>query len=297
MTEHHSRRPVVLLPEVDPVLGELQHQLAGDTTSGDRLGADIRFSPMTLDEAAAELNAGRVDVVVAGLVEDSATVLRAAIKGVNRSLDPANRQPITSFFVMERGDDEPIFLADCAVHEYPNAEMLVTIAEQTVQSVQDMGIEPVVAFLSLSSFGSAAHLQSTQKVAEAFARFKADNPDIISYGEIQADAATNPVIFVKKAQKAGVELIDGKMPNVFILPDGVSGNIVYKMIEQLAGYVAVGPMLNGILRDMHDLSRGATAHAVERSIYYAALLHSARQARRCATPTISSAATSTSCAT
>ncbi len=279
MIESNHDLPVVLLPEQDPILDELHSSFDNDPDYHNRLGAYVKFDPMALEDAAAVLKKGEVDVVIGGLVEDSATVLRTAIKHVNRSIDPNNRDTITSFFAMEKTGGKTIFLADCAVHENPDTDTLLTIAEHTAQSVRDLGIEPVVAFLSLSTFGSAAHLASTKKVKEAADRFKAAHPDIISYGEIQADAASDQRIFEKKAGKAGVELVDGKMPNVFILPDGVSGNIVYKMLEQHAGHVAVGPMLNGVTLDFHDLSRGATAKAVERSIYYAALLHTARKKR------------------
>lgn len=280
MTQETGQFPVVLLPEQDPVLDQLKQRFDGEPNYHERLGAYVRFEPMALEEAADVLKKGEVDVVIGGLVEDSATVLRTAIKHVNRSLNPENRDTITSFFVMEKDGKDPIFLADCAVHEQPDENTLFTIAEHTAQSVQDLGIEPVVAFLSISTLGSAAHLESVKKVKAVVDRFQKEHPEIISYGEIQADAATNPRIFKKKAGKAGIELIDGKMPNVFILPDGVSGNIVYKLLEQLAGHVAVGPMLNGVALDFHDLSRGATADAVERSIYYAAMLNQARKARR-----------------
>ena len=279
MAELKDSFPTVLLPENDPVISDLKEKLESTPNYHEELGAYVQFTPMTLDEAAAVLREGKVDIVIGGLVEDSADVLRTAIKQVNRVVAPDKRETITSFFAMEKEGQDPIFLADCAVHEKPDTDTIVTIAEHTAQSVKDLGFEPVVAFLSLSSFGSASHLESVQNVKDAADKFKAAHPDIISYGEIQADAALNSRIFQKKANKAGVELVDGKMPNVFVFPDGTSGNLAYKFLEQLAGHVAVGPMLNGVELDFHDLSRGATVEALEKSIRYAALLHKARKSR------------------
>lgn len=271
--------PTVLFPELqDPAVAALQAQY-GDQHE---LGFKLRFAEMPLEEAARMLKDDEVDVVVAGVAHDTPTLLRAAIKGINKEIDPDAKHTITSFFAMERVDEEPIFFADCAVHEYPEPETLVTIAEHTCDSVKKLGIEPVVAFLSLSTFGSASHLTSVQKIKEATDTFKANNPDIIAYGEIQADAAFNAEIFHKKAKAKDVKIIDGKLPNVFIFPDGVSGNIAYKLMEQNAGYTAVGPMLNGTLRHIHDSSRGATTQALFREAVLAVQLWQAHQAEQAA---------------
>lgn len=264
--------PTVLFPELsDPAVAALK-----DAYSESDLGVHLEFADIPLDKAAEMLCEDKVDVVIAGIAHDTPTVLRTAIHGVNRALEPDKKRTITSFFVMEKEGEEPVFYADCAVHEYPDSNMLVTIAEQTSESVRDLGYEPVVAFLSLSTFGSAEHLTSVKKIKEAANKFKEKHPEIISYGEIQADAALNPDIFWKKAAKAGVEIIDGRMPNVFIFPDGVSGNISYKLMEQRAGYTAVGPLLHGTSKEIHDSSRGATTQSLAREAYYAGMLYKAR---------------------
>lgn len=265
-------RPKVLFPEVnDPAVVALREKYGNED-----LGVDLQFADKSLDEAAELLKNGEVDIVIAGVAHDTPTVLRTAIHGINKAIEPDKKNTITSFFVMEKEGQDPIFFADCAVHEYPDSDMLVKIAEDTTTSVQDLGYEPVVAFVSLSTFGSAAHLTSVQKVKTAADVFKQKHPDIVSYGEIQWDAARNPDIFKKKATTSGVEIVDGKMPNVFIFPDGVSGNLQYKGYEQDAGYTAVGPLLNGVLKDIHDSSRGATPEALAREAFYAAQLFRAR---------------------
>lgn len=281
--------PTVLLPEVDdPTVAEVkQDPLLHEFEQ--EIGAHIQFgkegAPMSLEEAADELNKGGkeggVDIVIAGATHGSPDVIRTAIHHVNRmSDDPEHhKQFVNSFFIMEREGEEPLFFADCAVNETPDRNQLVHIAEDTAKSVKQLGYDPVVAFLSLSTFGSAdaSKLMGVAQTKEAYKKFKERNPDIPAYGEIQVDAALDHDIFVKKAKQAGVELANGKMPNVFIFPDGASGNIGYKLVEQLAGHVAIGPMLNGIAKDWHDLSRGVKKDGLMRSIYYAVELHKARE--------------------
>jgi phosphotransacetylase len=270
--------PKVLFPELqDPAVAALQERYGNQSD----LGMQLEFAEMPLEEAAEMLRRDEVDVVVAGVAHDTPTVLRTAIHDLNKVIDPEKKSTITSFFAMEKEGEEPIFFADCAVHEYPDSDTLVTIAEQTCKSVKDLGYEPVVAFLSLSTFGSASHLSSVQKIKDASDKFKEQNPDIISYGEIQWDAATNAVIFEKKARGRQVngkdiELVDGKMPNLFIFPDGVAGNIAYKLLEQNAGYTAVGPMLDGVSKPLHDSSRGATTQGLYRQAVLGAQLWKAR---------------------
>lgn len=264
------------MPEQDAVIDQLKESVKAENF-GSGFGAELVFRPMSLESAAKELNDGNADIVISGAVEDSADVIRAAIFFVNKPR--GLRQLISSFFVMEKDGGDPIFFADCAVNEKPSPEQLSEIAEQTAHSVQQLGYEPVVAFLSLSTFGSAAQLESVQKVAEAAKLFKQKRPEIVSYGEIQVDAALDQKVFEKKAKKAGIGLTDGKMPNVFIFPDGQSGNIAYKLVERLGGYTAVGPMLNGTALDWHDLSRGVRLPALKKSIEYAAKLYRARKAQ------------------
>lgn len=281
--------PTVLLPEAsDPTVQAVQQDPNLEQFEQE-MGIKLQFGkegePMSLEDAANELNkgseAGGVDIVIAGAEHGSPDVIRTAIHHINRKAeDPEHHKNfVNSFFIMEKDDQDPMFFADCAVNEAPRPAELVHIAEDTAESVKQLGYEPVLAFLSLSTFGSADadKLQGVRETREAFEKFKERNPDILAYGEIQADAALNPRIFQKKAKQAGVEATEGKMPNVFIFRTGESGNTTYKMLEQLAGYVAVGPMLNGIAKNWHDLSRGVEKNGLMRSIYYAVQLYHARE--------------------
>lgn len=249
-------KPKVLLPELhDPVVASIK-----DHHNGEEFGVDLRVEEMPLDDAAQLLKNGDVDIVIAGVGHDTPTVLRVVLNNL--------RKPdtlVSSFFMMERPGQDPQFFADCAVLPTPTPGQVVRIAEHTCEAVQKLGYKPVVAFLDLSTFGSAATLPGVMQVREAAERFQERNPDIVAYGEVQMDAALDARILNKKAQGRGVK-IDNETPNVFIFPDGRSGNITYKALEQLAGYTAIGPMLTGTSHHFHDSSRGASEKSIMREI-------------------------------
>jgi phosphotransacetylase len=267
-------RPRVLLPELhDPVIASIKEH-----HSGDEFGVDLSIEEMSLDGAAELLKNGEYDIVIAGIGHDTPTVLQTVLEHF--------RKPdtlVSSFFMMERPGQEPQFFADCAVLPTPSPSQVVRVAEHTCEAVKKLGYEPVVAFLDLSTFGSAEKLPGVVQVREATKRFQERNPDIVSYGEVQMDAALNERIRQKKAEGRGVK-IDTKIPNVFIFPDGRSGNITYKALEQLAGYTAIGPMLTGTSHHFHDSSRGASEHAILREIELARDIFLAEQHPRSETP-------------
>lgn len=259
----------------DPTIKALQ-----EANLGDSLGVRLFVGEpgTTLEEAAEMLNSGKYDIVIAGIDNKTSDVLDVAIHKVG-----SPEKFISSFFIMEKDNEEPMFFADCAIHhkdepekDKPIVDKLVRIAEQTSESVRHLGHEPVVAFLSFSTAGSGGDHEDVATVRKAARKFNEKNKDIKSFGEeLQFDAAFDKDVLEKKTGKK----VD-KMPNVFIFPDLNSANIGYKIAERLGNRIAIGPMLQGTAKDIHDQSRGAGLPGLVRSIEVAAQLYQARQAAK-----------------
>lgn len=197
-----------------------------------------------------------VDGVIAGASRSTAEIIRSSLRVVG--INP-NYKWISSAFIMMSPNKENIFTySDCAVIPDPNAEQLAYIAKaasdiHTLVTSQ----EPKVAFLSFSTNGSAKHYR-VDRVQEAVNIFSKKFPNIQYEGEIQFDAAISEEISKNKN-------INSKLngdANVFIFPNLDAGNIAYKITRELAGYTAWGPLLQGLNKPVHDLSRGCSVNDI-----------------------------------
>ncbi|MCM2265003.1 MAG: NADP-dependent malic enzyme [Desulfuromonadales bacterium] len=193
------------------------------------------------------VNTGDADSMLSGINAHYPDTIRPALEVIGK-LDHLSK--VHGMYMMVTKKDVTFF-ADTTVAIEPTAEELAETAILTAQYARHFDIEPRVAMLSFSNFGSAEH-PLTVKVKRATSMVKQIDPNLVVDGEVQANVALDP------------ELVEKQFPfsklkgnaNCFIFPDLQSGNICYKLLHKLGGAETVGPILMGMKKPVHVLQRG-----------------------------------------
>jgi malate dehydrogenase (oxaloacetate-decarboxylating)(NADP+) len=196
---------------------------------------------------------GDADALVAGISQNYPDTIRPALQviGVREGI-----HKVSGIYLIITRKGDLYFLADATVNINPSAEDLAEIALCVAQEARRFNVEPRVAMLSFSSFGSTKHeyCDKMRRAAE-LARFA--DPTLIIDGEVQADIAVS----AKKLEAFPFSSLKGGA-NVLVFPDLQSCNIACKLLSQLGSAEAFGPILSGMAKPVHLLQRGAEVEDV-----------------------------------
>src|SRR5437667_367278 len=226
------------------------------------VGSGVAGRVIDVDEYRAELDArlGRAREVMRGLSTraqvaaqriafpegEDPRILKAA-----RILADDGRRDVSGIYMLVL-PQQTLFFADCAVNIDPDSETLAEIASATAQFVGRLGIEPRVALLSFSNFGSVRH-PTAEKVQRAVALLHEREPTLQADGEMQADTAVVERILTKTYPFSKLR----GPANVLIFPNLDAANISYKLLSRVGGAEAIGPILVGMAQPVHVLQRGS----------------------------------------
>ena len=200
--------------------------------------------------AAMMVNEGDADAMVSGYSRSYPSTVKPLMQLIGKA--PGITLIATANMMMtNRG---PMFLSDTAINPNPTADELAKIALMTAKTVKMFGMEPVIAMVSFSNFGSSSY-ESANKVREAVAYLHKYYPDLIVDGEIQSDFALNAEMLKAKFP---FSKLAGKKVNTLIFPNLEAANITYKLLKELDKVDSVGPIMMGMEKAVHIFQLGAS---------------------------------------
>ncbi|HEY2094421.1 MAG TPA: phosphate acetyltransferase [Thermoanaerobaculia bacterium] len=199
------------------------------------------------------VESGDADGAVAGLRAYYPATIRPALQIIKTR--PGVKHVSGAYLLMFHG--RMIVLADTTVNINPNAEQLAEIAIATAETARRFNLEPRVAMISFSNFGSTNH-PDAEKVKDAVALVKQRRPDLIIEGEMQADTAVFPEV---AQEEYPWSVIQGDA-NVLVFPSLDAANAAYKLLWRLGGAEAIGPILQGLAKPVHVLQRGVDVNDI-----------------------------------
>lgn len=213
------------------------------TSAKDAMQHRNYFSPMMVET-------GEADAMISGLTRNYPDTLRPALEVIGRKPDTN----LVSGMYIVNTKEGPVFFADCTVNKNPTAEELVEITLQTIYAVDQFKVAPRVAFVSYSNFGSNdGRIPSIQR--QAVEMIHRDYPDLIVDGEMQANVALNAEMI---KENFPFSKLNGEPANVLIFPYLTAGNVAYKLMQEMAHYEVIGPVINGLNKSVHVLNMGSS---------------------------------------
>lgn len=196
---------------------------------------------------------GDADAMLSGVNATYPETIRPALETIGAH----PKAGILSGMYMLVFEKKVVFCGDTTVNIDPTAEQLAQIAYAAARIVRTFGVEPHVAMLSFSNFGSVRHPEA-EKVAQAVRILRQRDPSLMVDGEMQADTALDDTIRRERYPFSALT----EEANVLIFPNLSAGNIAYKLLNHLGGATAIGPILVGMGRPVHVLEQGADVQEI-----------------------------------
>lgn len=197
---------------------------------------------------------GKGDAFISGLTRNYGDTLRPALQLIGKG---NSVNTIAGMYILSTKNG-PLFLADTTINYNPNARELADITVLTAEAIKGFNIKPRIALLSFSNFGSNKNEEAV-KVKDAVAILHKERPDLIVDGEIQANFAVNQRLM---NEVFPFSLLAKRRINTLIFPNLSSGNIAYKLLQEMTEMDAVGPVLLGMKRPVHVLQLGSSVREI-----------------------------------
>lgn len=197
---------------------------------------------------------GDADAMVSGITRNYRDVVKPAIQAIGVQKD-IKRVAGMYILMTKKG---PLFLADTTINLNPTAEEIAEITSNVAKTIRKFKVTPRVALLSYSNFGSSPGEDAT-KMARAVEILHEKDPNLIVDGEIQANFALNNELM---EEKFSFSTLANRQVNTLIFPNLSSGNIAYKLLQEITGGDSIGPVLVGLKKSVHVLQMGSSVREI-----------------------------------
>ena len=197
---------------------------------------------------------GDADAMISGYSRNYRSVVKPILETISKSKG-VNKVAATNLMLTKSG---PLFLSDTTMNVEPSAKELAKIAQMTANTASLFGLEPIMAMLSFSNFGSSRYPQA-KKVSDAVSLLHRGSPELIVDGPIQSDFALNKDLLQNTFPFSS---LSNKKVNVLIFPNLDSANITYKLMKELNEALSIGPILMGLSEPVHVLQLGASVDEI-----------------------------------